>query len=133
MSKSQEIDMEDMQRFLPYDPNAVTYSDIKKIEEKTAQQAFNGLTKDQIVSYANDPKWVRARWVLFGLFWAVWILMLVAAVLIVVYTPKCAFKPKLNFYEKELVYQVDVEKFKDSNNDLKGDLEGILISLIINK
>jgi hypothetical protein len=131
-SKNQEIDMEDMQRFLPYDPNAVTYSDPKKNGEKKLSSeaaAFNGLTKEQIMAYASDPKWVRIRWVLFGAFWTIWILMLVAAVLIVVYTPKCAHRPKLNFWDKEVVYQVDVANFKDQNNDLKGDLAGLVAEL----
>lgn len=126
MSKNQEIDMEDMQRFLPYDPNAVTFTDKKQIEEKKQLEAFNGLTKEQIMAYANDPKWVKTRWILFGLFWFVWIVMLVAAVLVVVYTPKCAFRPKQPFWEKEVVYQLDVEKFKDSNQDGHGDLQGIV-------
>jgi hypothetical protein len=125
-NQSEEIDLKN---FLPYDPNFVTYSNLRKTHEKKAQQVFNGLTKDQIVSYASDPKWVRARWVLFALFWLVWIVMLVGAILIVVYTPKCPYRPKLNFYDRELIYQIDVEMFKDSDNDLKGDLQGLIEKL----
>merc|ERR1719260_696987 len=41
------------------------------------------------MQYANDPFWVRLRWVLFIAFWVIWVAMLVASIAIIVYTPKC--------------------------------------------
>ena len=40
------------------------------------------------MKYADDPKWVRIRWVLFILFWLVWLAMLVASIVIIIYAPK---------------------------------------------
>ena len=45
-------------------------------------QAFTGMSKDELMKYANDPFWVRLRWIFFILFWAVWAAMLLGAVLI---------------------------------------------------
>lgn len=30
---------------------------------------FSGLSKDELMKYADDPFWVRLRWVLFLIFW----------------------------------------------------------------
>lgn len=60
MSRAEVIDLEDRQKFLPdNDPVSIQYSSDLK-EDK--QNAFGGLTKDQIMQYANDPTWVRIRW-----------------------------------------------------------------------
>ena len=32
-------------------------------------QSFSGLTKEELMKYADDPFWVRIRWVLFIVFW----------------------------------------------------------------
>ena len=40
------------------------------------------------MKYADDPKWVRIRWVLFILFWLVWLAMLVVSIVIIIYAPK---------------------------------------------
>lgn len=92
----EEIGLEDTQRFLPNDtdPSSVRFSDEKKI-------SFNGLSKEEIMKYGNDPQWVRIRWFLFILFWVVWVSMLVSAVLIVINSEKCAYVPKLNFWQKK--------------------------------
>lgn len=48
------------------------------------------MTKEELLKYANDPFWVKLRWVLFILFWGVWIAMLAGAISIIVFAPKCA-------------------------------------------
>lgn len=48
------------------------------------------MTKDELMKFANDPFWVRLRWIFFILFWALWIAMLAGAILIIVKAPKCA-------------------------------------------
>ena len=105
-------------------------SDSKNNAEADATAlSFNGLTKEQIMQYANDPHWVRIRWCLFALFWFVWIAMLAAAVLIVAITPKCAHRPKLQWWDTELVYQLNVATFRDLNGDGVGDLAGLASKL----
>lgn len=120
----EEIGLEDRELFLgndSTDPSSIKFSD-KKV-------SFNGLSKEEIMKYSNDPQWVKLRWFLHILFWVIWFSMLTSAVLIVIYTPHCAFKPKQVWWQKEAIYQLDIEFFKDSNNDGVGDLPGLLSKL----
>lgn len=48
-----------------------------------------GLTKEELMKYANEPFWVRLRNILFAVFWIVWVAILVAAVGYVINSPKC--------------------------------------------
>lgn len=38
---------------------------------------------------------------------------------------RCPRKEKLNWFEKELIYEIDPMKFYDGNNDGYGDIQGI--------
>lgn len=113
--------MDDTHKFLPNGSD----QNLEQDEKKNKIQ-FNGLTKEQVMSTANDPFWVRMRWALLILFWVVWFSMLIAAGVIVYVTPKCPPIPKQPWWEKEIAYQVDVTNFKDSNGDGVGDLKGLL-------
>ena len=86
--------------------------------------SFNGLGKDEVMKYADEPFWKRLRWVLFILFWVGWFAMLVTAVIIIAMAPRCPPRPDLKWYQKETVYQVLPESFKDSNEDGHGDFDG---------
>lgn len=48
-----------------------------------------GLSKEELMKYANEPFWVRARNILFATFWIVWASILVAAISYVVHSPGC--------------------------------------------
>lgn len=48
-----------------------------------------GLSKDELMKYANQPFWVRIRNTLFASFWIVWISILVVAIGFVVNSPGC--------------------------------------------
>lgn len=52
------------------------------------------------MKYANDPFWVRLRWILFIFFWGLWIAMLAGAIAIIVYAPKCAAPTPLVWWKK---------------------------------
>merc|ERR1712211_46557 len=58
-------------------------------EKEKEEEGFKGLSKEELMQFANDPFWVRLRWTLFVLFWIVWVAMLVASVVIIIYAPKC--------------------------------------------
>ncbi|KHJ47270.1 alpha amylase, catalytic domain protein [Trichuris suis] len=89
-----------------------------------------GLTKEQLERYAKDPYWIRIRLALVVTFWIVWIAMFVAAVAIVVLSPKCPDKPPRLWWQKRLCYQIWTPGFADSDNDGVGDLKGIKSKLL---
>ena len=92
---------------------------------KKTTDEFCGLTKEELLKYADDPFWVKVRWILLILFWVVWIGMLVSAILIIVFAPKCPPRPKLDWWQKSAVYQAYPRSFKDSGSDGSGDLKGV--------
>ncbi|XP_016976286.1 neutral and basic amino acid transport protein rBAT isoform X2 [Drosophila rhopaloa] len=61
--------------------------------------AFTGMSKEELMKYANDPFWVRLRWIFFVGFWAIWVGMLVGAILIIIGAPKCAAPQPLPWYK----------------------------------
>lgn len=93
-----------------------------EIGDNHGSPKFVGLGKEELMKYANDPFWVRLRWVLFILFWLIWLAMLAGAIVIILYAPKCSDKlegPKDGPY-----YQIYLNKFlangrllDDSAND----------------
>lgn len=93
---------------------------------KEKNPKFAGLSKEEVLAYASDPTWVKLRWMLFIVFWVIWFALLGSAVAVVIITPSCPERPKMNWWQRETVYQVDVAKFKDSNGDGLGDLVGLL-------
>lgn len=100
-----------------------------KIEIQGVESVFVGLSKDELMKYANDPFWVRTRMALFVLFWLLWLAMLIGAVIIIVVTPRCASPPQLAWWQSSPVYNVEVTAFRDSNNDGTGDFEGLTSKL----
>jgi len=50
---------------------------------------FIGFGKQELLLHANEPYWVRLRWILFICCWIAWIGLLVGAVLMIVLAPKC--------------------------------------------
>lgn len=85
---------------------------------------FYGLSREEVEQYASDPKWVKIRWILFGIFVACWILMLVAAIVIVVLEPPCPKIQDLKWYQSDAMYKINTAKFKDSDSDGVGDING---------
>ncbi|XP_030373719.1 uncharacterized protein LOC115623487 isoform X2 [Scaptodrosophila lebanonensis] len=70
------------------------------IGNPNGKQAFTGMSKEELMKYANDPFWVRLRWIFFVCFWAIWVGMLVGAILIIVGAPKCAAPQPLPWYKR---------------------------------
>ena len=93
---------------------------------KTGEKAFTGLGKEELKRYAEDPFWVRLRWILFILFWVGWLAMLVSAIVIIVLAPRCPTRPDLKWYNTDVAYNIYAKSFFDGDKDQDGlgDLEG---------
>lgn len=85
-----------------------------KIDVEAVKQTLSGMSKEELMKYANDPFWVRLRWALFILFWAIWVGMLVGAIVIVVTAPKCISIPK-KCWEKSPMVHIDLQNVKIPN------------------
>jgi len=85
-------------------------------DESSSEGSFTGLGKEELMKYANDPFWVRTRKILFIAFWLAWVAMLAAAIVIIIFAPKCPEKPDLKWYETETIYQVQPKSFKDTSD-----------------
>ncbi|XP_074593073.1 4F2 cell-surface antigen heavy chain-like [Brevipalpus obovatus] len=48
-----------------------------------------GLSKEELMKYANDPFWIKVRLVAFILFWIAWVGTLAGSVVIIMLSPKC--------------------------------------------
>ncbi|XP_045453156.1 uncharacterized protein LOC123662347 [Melitaea cinxia] len=85
-----------------------------KIELDANKKQFSGLTKEELMKYAEDPFWVRLRWFMFVLFWALWLCMLAGAIAIIVRAPKCAPPTPRTWYEKgPLVDMSTIEDYSE--------------------
>merc|ERR1712080_469762 len=102
-----------------------TKIDMEKEKKEVEAEGFKGLSKDELMQYANDPFWVRLRWILFVLFWVIWVAMLAASIAIIVYTPKCPSPEPKVWWQKGPVYKASVKDFPDVDNDGQGDLKGM--------
>ncbi|XP_012275869.1 alpha-glucosidase isoform X2 [Orussus abietinus] len=97
-----------------------------KIDIETVKQIMSGLSKEELMKYANDPFWVRLRWFLFIGFWLLWVAMLAGAIAIIVMAPKCtAPQPKKLFEESPIVR---LEPADTPSKSIKG-LENLLDDL----
>lgn len=105
--KPVDVEMGDMSESAQLNP--------EKTSEEQPDKAtrFTGLTKEELLEISGQPGWVRARWLLFILFWLVWVGMLVGAIVIVIQAPRCKPDPELEWYQKEIGYVVD-ETFGDA-------------------
>ncbi|XP_040173426.1 uncharacterized protein LOC120906075 isoform X2 [Anopheles arabiensis] len=78
--------------------------------ELESQQALTGMTKEELMKYANDPFWVRLRWLLFVLFWALWGAMLLGSFYIIYDAPKCAAPVPLSWWQEGPLVELDGER-----------------------
>lgn len=83
------------------------------------------LTKDELlVLYAHNPKWWRLRLAIICLFWITVTLLIVAFIILVIFSKNCSPRPRLPFWMSKVGYWVNPFTFVDSDGDLIGDLQG---------
>jgi len=92
---------------------------------QTIHQPAVSLSVEEILKYQRDPYYVRLRWLLMILIILILIGLLSFVIISVMIIPKCPHRPELKFNQKEILYEIEVATFKDSNGDGIGDLNGI--------
>lgn len=102
----------------------------EKLALKKKQDAesddFRPLTREDLIRLdAQEPRWRRIRLALLVLSVIVWLGLLVAAILLLVFTPKCPPKPKQEFWQSKVGYWLNPFAFKDSDGDGVGDIKGM--------
>lgn len=81
------------------------------------------MTKEELMKYANDPFWVRLRWIFFIGFWLVWLGMLVGAILIIIDAPKCAAPEPLPWYKRGVLAKFPDFKVGSDNVELASQMK----------
>lgn len=106
-ARNADVKSPEAAKFIPARENK---NGISPISVDSMKATFTGLTKEELMKYANDPFWVRTRLFLFVLFWIVWLAMLLGAIYIIVVTPKCKEDPPPVWWQKSPMYIIDVAK-----------------------
>ncbi|XP_031620255.1 maltase A2 isoform X2 [Contarinia nasturtii] len=119
----EQLARKDEVKFIPSDrSNGDAKIDIGNIEKST----FSGMTKDELMKYANDPFWQRLRWTFFVLFWLLWAAMLAAAIFIILKAPKCSVDKPLEWYkEGPLVVMPKEHSYTKADSQLIEKLQSI--------
>mgnify|MGYP000901269247 CR=1 FL=1 len=99
-------------KFIPENDNK---NGLSPIGVDSVKVPFTGLTKEELMKYANDPFWVRMRWFLFALFWIIWLSMLFGAIFIIIITPKCKEESPPDWWESNPLYVIDVAQLSENN------------------
>ena len=90
---------------------------------------FIGFTKEELLKFEKDPGWKRLRTILLALFWVAWIILLVAAVIVIYRTPPCPGRPTLQWPEKFPIYEINVPTFRIGSRSCsseEGTIDGVL-------
>nr|XP_027202015.1 uncharacterized protein LOC113795973 [Dermatophagoides pteronyssinus] len=77
-----------------------------------------GMTKQELMKYANDPFWVRLRTFLFILFWVIWFAMLIGSVIIVAMAPGCPATASLPWWKKSSIMQLYLGETPPTNRSI---------------
>lgn len=103
---------------------------ISPITVENVKTNFTGLTKEELMKYANDPFWIRIRMFLFVLFWIIWLAMIFSAIFIIIVTPKCKEEPVPLWWQKSPLYILDVGKLIESNPSDIATIKGVEFLLL---
>jgi hypothetical protein len=83
----------------------------------------------ELKAYINSPKWKRIRLIIALLYLLVIALLLAGSIYFIISSPRCPPKPKLEWYQRDIIYEIDVATFRDTNNDGIGDIRGLIEKL----
>merc|ERR1712226_1235734 len=97
------------------------------VKEGQEKKQYESLTKEELMKFANDPYWVRLRWILFALFWIIWVAMLVASIVIIIHAPKCPSPEPKQWWQKNAMYKMEVELVQSTSPPSQCRLQATLM------
>lgn len=129
MNKSKMNVKQETQIFLQSHPN-----DNDDIDEVHHRGHSVPSTRAQSAAKSGPSRGKRSRWdsirnVLLGLAALLFIAVVVAMILLGIFYPRCPHKTNLDWWQKEISYQIEVSNFRDSNGDGIGDINGVISEL----
>ncbi|KAI0988772.1 hypothetical protein GJ496_003312 [Pomphorhynchus laevis] len=93
------------------------------------QQEFNGLSKEELILFDDDPYWSKFRKYLFCVSCATYLLLYILAGACLITAPKCPKIPKLLWWQQKPIYQVEVKSIIDTDADGYGDINGVISAI----
>ncbi|XP_014217257.1 neutral and basic amino acid transport protein rBAT isoform X2 [Copidosoma floridanum] len=78
-----------------------------KVNIEAVKECLSGMSKQELLKYANDPFWIKLRWFLFITFWLLWVAMLAGAIAIVVMAPKCNSPAPKKWWEESPIVRLN--------------------------
>lgn len=91
------------------------------------------MSKEELMKYVNDPFWIRLRWFMFVLFWALWIAMLVGAIIIIIQAPKCTPPEPHKWFKTGPLIITDNNDLNEPSSEILDDYENLGIAGVIYK
>ena len=80
--------------------------------------------------YITNPYWKRVRRLIIISYMIFPLILLMGAVISILFSPRCPHKAILDWHEKDIIYEIDLKMFKDSNEDGIGDIIGFIFFTI---
>ena len=65
------------------------------------------------------------RWIVLIFYLALILLLLLGSIILILFISRCPHKAKLDWYQKDIIYEMDLKMFRDSNQDGIGDIQGL--------
>lgn len=103
--------------------------DLDQVDDRNDGNEFIGLTKEELKEYINSDKWKRIRKLIMIGYLLMIVVLLCGSVFLVLTSPRCPPKKELTWFEREIIYEVDVPVFRDSDADGVGDIRGLIEQL----
>lgn len=110
-----------------YGNSVTTYDEInvKMTDADEPGAPFRGMGKEELLKHSSKPLWTRLRMICISIVLLGWLALLVTVVALVLIYPRCRPADARAWWQKEVIYRVYVQSFKDSDGNGVGDLKGV--------